>query len=130
MQPQRSSYVLRRFEASSDPDFPAALLLYVRNTPVPARTDTNEITYWVDHFLERFGNPFYVFGFYRDRELVGYAEAAYLTKPHLIVLDYLVIDEPHRRNNVFFEFVDHLKQYLESAHPDYHYAVAEVCYGP
>jgi len=47
-----------------------------------------------------------------------------------MVFDYLVIDKGSRRNNVFFEFVDHLKRYLEEAHPEYRYAVVEVCYGP
>jgi len=41
-----------------------------------------------------------------------------------------VLDAEQRRNNVFYEFVDHLKRYLETAHPEYRYAVAEVCYGP
>ena len=126
----RSSYRLKRFRNSRDPDFAAALLIYVRNTPASIRTDTNEITYWLDEFTAKFGDDFYVFGFYRGRELVGYAEAAYLKDEHLIALDYLTIDEAHRRNNVFYEFVDHLKRYLENDHPEYRYAVAEITYGP
>jgi hypothetical protein len=47
----------------------------------------------------------------------------------LFALDYIVIDESHRRNNVFYEFVDHLKRYLEEAHPEYRYGVVEVGYG-
>src|SRR5262249_34122452 len=74
--------------------------------------------------------PFYVFGFYRNRQLVGYAEAAYFREERLIALDYIVIDEAHRRNNVFYEFVDHLRRYLQDAHPEYRYAYAEVGYGP
>jgi hypothetical protein len=128
MRSQTSSYKLKRFSSSRDPDFATALLLYVRNTPLNIRTDTDEITYWLDSFLTKFGNPFYVFGFYRDRQLVGYAEAAYFQEERLIALDYIVIDEAHRRNNVFYEFVEHLKLYLEGAHPEYRYAIAEVCY--
>lgn len=126
----KSSYRLKRFLNSRDPDFAAALLVYVRNTPANVRTDTNEITYWLDEFSAKFGDDFYVFGFYRDRELVGYAEAAYLREERLIALDYLTLDEAHRRNNVFYEFVDHLKRYLENDHPEYRYAVAEITYGP
>jgi hypothetical protein len=126
----RSSYRLKRFTSSRDPDFAAALLIYIRNTPANVRTDTNEITYWLDEFSAKFGDDFYVFGFYRDRELVGYAEAAYLREERLIAFDYLTLDEAYRRNNVFYEFVDHLKRYLENEHPEYRYAVAEITYGP
>lgn len=130
MLPSGSTYKLKRFRTARDPDFAAALLLYVRNTPPPVRTDTNEITHWLENFTRQFGDPFYVFGFYRDGQLVGFAEAAYLTEEHLVVFDYLVIDELNRRNNVFFEFVDHLKRYVESEHPEYRYGVVEACYGP
>lgn len=126
----RSSYRLKRFVNSRDPDFAAALIIYVRNTPANIRTDTNEITYWLDEFSSKFGDDFYVFGFYRGRELVGYAEAAYLREERLIAFDYLTIDEAHRGNNVFYEFVDHLKRFLENDHPEYRYAVAEITYGP
>jgi hypothetical protein len=125
-----SSYNLKHFQSSRDPDFAAALLVYVRNTSAAIRTDTNEISYWLEHFTSTFGDPFYVFGFYRDKELVGFAQGAYFVDEHLVVLDYLVIDEAQRRNNVFFEFVDQLKRFLETAHPEYRYAVVEVCYGP
>ena len=127
----RSSYRLKRFLNSRDPDFAAALLIYVRNTPASIRTDTNEITYWLDEFSAQFGDDFYVFGFFRGRELVGYAEAAYLKDARLIALDYLAIEEAHRGNNVCLtEFLDQLKRYLENDHPEYRYAVAEITYGP
>lgn len=129
MAPPRASYKLKRFLSSRDPDFAAALMIYVRNTPANIRTDTNEITYWLDEYAEKFGDVFHVFGFYRDRQLVGYAEAAYFREERLIALDYITIDSAHRRNNVFFEFVDQLKQYFEDSYPEYRYAVAEVTYG-
>lgn len=124
-----ASYELKRFVSASDPQFAAALQIYVRNTPPSMRTDTNEITFWLERFTERFGSPFYVFGFYRNEILVGYAEAAYFPSQQLIMIDYLVIDAAHRGHNVFFEFVDHLRSYLERKHPEYRYAVAEVAYG-
>ena|SRR5215213_5458903 len=129
MTSSRASYRLKRFNSSLDPDFAAALMIYVRNTPSNIRTDTNEITYWLDKFSEKFGDHFHVFGFYRDRRLVGYAEAAYFHDERLIVIDYITIDSSYRRNNVFYEFVDQLKQYFEDTYPEYRYAVAEVTYG-
>ena len=104
-------------------------MLYVRNTEPAARTNTNEIAHWTDHFEAQFGTPFYVFGFYRDRELVGFAEAAFLASSNMFAFDYLILDEAHRRNNVFYEFVDHLKRYLEKRHPEYQFGVLETPYG-
>lgn len=129
MSSSRSSYMLKRFLNSHDPDFAAALLVYVRNTAPNIRTDTNEIVYWLDKFAATFNDDFYVFGFYADHQLVGYAEAAYFKEQRLIALDYITIDEAYRRNNVFYEFVDHLKRHLEEAHPEYRYGIAEVTYG-
>ncbi len=128
--PTQSTDERRRFEKALDPDFAAALLLYARNTPPSSRTDTNEIAYWLERFHEHTGDYFYVFGFYRNSELVGYAEVAYLTKVQVFALDYLVIDAAQRKNNVFYEFLDHIKHHLEAAHPEYRLGVAEVCYGP
>lgn len=126
----KSTYHLKRFHNSWDPDFAAAMLLYARNTAAAVRTDTNEIAYWTDHFEKRFGDPFYVFGFYRNRDLVGYAEAAYLRGTRIFALDYVVLDASHRRNNVFYEFIAHLQEFLERQHPEYQYAVVEVGFGP
>jgi hypothetical protein len=125
-----STYRLKRFVSSRDPGFAEALLLYVRNTPAAERTESNEIAFWLEEFGRGHDCVFYVFGFYRDEQLVGFAEVSYFFAEHLLIFDYLVIDAEHRRNNVFYEFVDHLKRYLEGAHPEYRYGVAEVCYGP
>lgn len=125
-----SSYRLKRFSSSKDPDFAAALLIYVRYTPPSIRSDSREITYWLDQFSEKFGDTFYVFGFYRNQKLVGYAQAAYFPEESLYFIEYLTIDERHRGNNVFFEMVEHVKNFLEDAHPDYRYGVTEVMNEP
>jgi len=125
-----STYRLKRFVSSHDPGFAEALLLYVRNTPAAERTESNEIAFWLEEFGRGHDCVLYVFGFYRDEQLVGFAEVSYFFAEHLLVFDYLVLDAEQRRNNVFYEFVDHLRRYLEGTHPEYRYAVAEVCYGP
>jgi hypothetical protein len=124
-----SSYMLKRFTNANDLEFSAALLLYVRNTDPNIRTDTNEISHWLDRFSKTFEDDFYVFGFYHNRQLVGYAEAAYFRQERLFALDYLVVDESARRGGVFNEFVDSLRFFLEEAHPEYRFGFAEVAYG-
>ena len=125
-----SSYKLKLFDNAHDPQFAEALLLYVRNTSPPERTETNEIAFWLEKSRQNQDWRFYVFGFYRDDLLVGFAEAGYFPEERLLVFDYLVLDAEQRRNNVFYEFVDHVKRYLEGVHPEYRYTVAEVAYGP
>lgn len=71
-----------------------------------------------------------MFGFYRNQKLVGYAQAAYFPEESLYFIEYLTIDERHRGNNVFFEMVEHVKNFLEDAHPDYRYGVTEVMNEP
>src|SRR5205085_10300358 len=129
MSSSQSSYRFKRFLNSSDPDFAAALLVYIRNTPANIRTDTNEIVYWLDNFSAKFKDNFYVFGFYRNHQLVGYAQAVYFWEERLIVLDYIAIDEGYRGNNVFYEFVDQMRHFLEDMHPEYRYGITEVIHG-
>src|ERR1043165_547635 len=120
------SYRLKRFKSSKDPDFASALLLYVRNTPPSVRAGSNEITYWVDNFSRTFDDDFYVFGFYRNRRLVGYAQAAYFRSDRVFALDYIAVDEKNRANGVFHEFVDEVREFMETEHPEYRYGVAEI----
>jgi hypothetical protein len=128
--PSTSTYRLKRFSNSNDPDFAAALMIYVRYTPPSIRSDSREITHWLDQHSDRFRETFYVFGFYRNKQLVGYAQAAYFPLEYLYFIEYLTIDEGHRRNNVFFEMVEQIRSFLEEAHPDYRYGVTEVMNEP
>lgn len=129
MTSHKTSYHLKRFTSSRDPDFIKALTLYVQNTAPSIRTNSNEITSWVDGAPPSFCGVFSTFGFYVDKLLVAYAEGAYLSKERIFVVDYATIAPGHRHNNVFFELVAQLKRYLEAAHPDYRYVLTEVAYG-
>jgi hypothetical protein len=131
MSSSTSSYRLKRFLSSKDPDFASALLIYIRYTPPSIRSDSREITYWIDHFTNSFGDLLYVFGFYRNKQLVAYAQATYFPEEYLYFIDYVTIDERYRGGeNVFFELVAHMRQYLENAHPEYRYGVTEVMNEP
>jgi hypothetical protein len=131
MSSSTSSYRLKRFLTSKDPDFPSALLIYVRYTPPSIRSDSREIAYWLDNFANSFGDSLYIFGFYRNKQLVAYAHATYFPKEYLYFIDYVTIDERYRGGeNVFFELVAHMREYLENAHPDYRYGVTEVMNEP
>jgi hypothetical protein len=123
-----TSYSLRSFQGSKDKDFVQALSIYSKYAHSSTRTDTREITYWLDNYGNEAGDKFYVTGFYVGEVLVGYAEFAYIRGDRLLIFDYLIIEKGYRKNNVFFEFVEHLRRFVEYERLEFKYAVAEVGY--
>jgi len=121
-------YSLRRLTRSDGAPFAAALDVYLDTIPPRIRTDTNEIAFWTDEYCRRFEDQLYIFAFYAADRVIGYAELAYFRDERVLVIDYLAISPSHRRNNVFFEFAEHIRRYLRAESLDIHYAVAEVAY--
>lgn len=122
----RSSYSLRQFTSSSDKDFAEALSLYMRYTPPAVRTSTNEIAYWVDNAGEYQKNKFLVLGFYCGKNIIGFSEMAYLWDSKVLVIDYLAIEPSFRKNNVFFEFIEHARSFIADLRLDVLYIVTEI----
>lgn len=124
----KSSYELRRFEDATAPDFMAALQLYRQYTPASVRTSTNEIVYWLSNYEKQGGDELFLFGFFLNDDLVGYAQLVLFTQANFLIIDYLVIDERRRSLNVFFEFFEHIKAYLLDHGYEPRFAVAEVAH--
>jgi len=122
----KSSYSLRRFSSSSDSEFINALKLYADHTPPAVRTSTNEITYWLDKAKSYYPCELFVFGFYSNKNLVGFSEMVYLPSCMTLVVDYLVIDPKFRSINVIFEFMEHVKTYSAGLGLDIRYVVTEI----
>lgn len=122
----RRVYELRRFARSTDPDFVSALQLYIRLIPGPARTQSNEIVYWLERYSQFNPDEFCVCGFYADNAVVGYAEFAYFRRERIIAFDYLLLHEAHRSHGEYFEFVRLLKQWVDQQHWEIDYITAEV----
>lgn len=125
--PQPRTYRLIRYKSPKERGYAAAIDVYVRNVAPRVKTDTREIAYWLEHFNERNTDHLYVFGFLMDGVPIGFAMAAYFGKDELFIVDYIVIEKHSRKNNTFYEFVDHITGYLEAEQPEYRYCVAEVC---
>ena len=122
----RAVYELRRFDAATDPDFNLALRLYARLIPGPLRTNSNEITYWVEHYTEFHPDEFCVFGFYCNNTIIGYAQCAYFSTQKIIAFDYLVLHEQHRSHGEYFQFLKLLKEWLYQQNWEIDYIAAEV----
>jgi hypothetical protein len=125
----KTTYELKRFKTSSSPDFAKALKLYAENIEPSYRTDTNEITYWVDNFERQFGDAFIVLGLYLNGLLIGFTELAYFKEERFVQVDYLVIEKSYRKNNAFYEFVDKIGTFLIEEAIVFDYIICEVgCY--
>jgi hypothetical protein len=122
----KSIYELKRFKSSNARDLSKALKIYSENIEPAYRTDTNEILYWIDNFNKNSDDSFYVFGFYLDDILIGFAELAYFKTEKLIVVDYLVIDIPFRGMNTFYELIHRLKVFLLEEGLAVDYVIGEV----
>jgi hypothetical protein len=122
----RAVYELRRFSRTTDPDFQSALRLYVRLIPGPARTQSNEIVYWLENYQQFKPDEFCVCGFYSNDAIIGYAQFAYFHAERIIAFDYLLLHEAHRGHGEYFQFVKLLKEWIDEQHWELDYVTAEV----
>ena len=72
-----SSFKIKRISSSGERDFINALKIYNNTIPVEIKTDTNEITYFVDLKNES-GRQMFFFCLYYNETVIGYIESAYL----------------------------------------------------
>ena len=98
----------------------------MRYTPPAVRTNTNEITYWIDNAGEYQQNKLLVLGFYCGKKIIGFSEMAYLADSKVLVIDYLAIEPGFRKNNVFFEFIEHARSFIAELRLDVRYIVTEI----
>lgn len=124
----KTTYDLKHFTNSSQPGLIAALRLYSRNIEPSLKTDTREIVHWLDHCNKKYEDPFFILGFYQDRNLIGFAEAAYFRQEHIVIVDYIVIDKPFRGNDTFYVFMQKIREFLTSQDLAVNYVVVEIGY--
>src|SRR2546421_2294428 len=99
-----AKYRLRRFKRSTDRDYKLALSIYLSNISAGSRTNSNEITYWLDNYETFFGDGFYICGFYSESELAGYTQFVFFRNRRLLFFDYLVLHENYRTHGEYFQF--------------------------
>src|SRR4029077_17162942 len=86
----QAAYTLKRLDLT-DPDFESVMHLHRRNLPVEGRGDRDELINRLESAT--CGSTFYVFGFYRKQEVVGYVGVAYLAEDNLFVFDQIFIEK-------------------------------------
>lgn len=120
-----SSFKIKRIQSSTERDFVKALKIYNDTIPVEIKTDTNEITYFVD-LKEKREREMYFFCLYYNNSVIGYIEAAYLLKTKTIVIDYIAMDKEYRINGIFYPLFSLFQQYFSDNLIDYDYILSEV----
>lgn len=113
---------------SQDPDYASALGVYVTSVSPDVRTNSNEITYWIDRTYQEFGDEFMVFSFYVDKQVVGFCQVVLFRQSRILFFDYLVLHKSHRSHGEYFQFARMLQEWIDNERFEFDYAVAEVSF--
>ncbi len=121
-----ATYALRRFTRSREPDLKTALEIYKQNIPPGSRTDTEQITYWIENYREHYPDELCVCGLYVDNMVVGMTEFAYFKAERLLAFDYLVLHPGYRNHGECYQFKKMILQWINDHGFEFDFATAEV----
>lgn len=124
----KAVYELKLIKDSRDNNLTRALSIYSQNIEPILRTDTREIIYWLDNYNKTFKDRFYLLGLNLNNKLIGFAQLVYFIEEQLVFVDYIVIDNDHRKNNTFYQFLEEIKVFLNDMNIYYMYILGEVGY--
>ncbi|HEX2839365.1 MAG TPA: hypothetical protein VHN77_14705 [Phycisphaerales bacterium] len=128
MPPVARTYRLRRFDSPRDPDFEAAIGLYITNIGPSACTDSNDIVAWLERTYREYGDELCVLGFYVNRQLIGYSQCVLFRRERVLFFDYLVLHKEYRRQGEYFQFVERLQEWVDEQQFEFDFVVAEVAF--
>ena len=81
-----NNYRIKLIMTSSDSDYANSVKIYSRVTPSDIRTNTNELTYWLDH--NSIGFKSYFFSLFLNDRNIGLAMCTYLSSVKTVVIEY------------------------------------------
>lgn len=119
-------FKIKRIEKSSDADYARALRIYNETTPHEIKTNTNEITKWLDR--KDPADPFepMFFSLYFAGALAGFAMMTYIRTQRIVVLEYVALTAQYRVNTVFFSYINLLESYLSENQYDVTFILNEI----
>lgn len=121
-----NKFVLKPITKSTDEDYIKALQIYVEETPKEIRTNSNEITHWLDKKANDKAFEMMIFVLYLDNNLVGFSQITYIKSQQIVILDYISLKPPYRVNSVFLVFLSMIQNYLISSGKQITYYIAEI----
>lgn len=119
-----SSFSIKEINNVFDKDYIKSLAIYNQSTPVCIKTNSNEITYWLSHKNEKF--QLHVFSLFIKNINVGFAMTSYLKNKHILIIDYLALDEKYKNNTVFLSFFTLIQLYFNEIKIDINYVIVEI----
>lgn len=128
MSRKSKTYSVKIFSSSSDDDYIEALDIYSSHTPLSVKTDTSDISYWIDRYNKEFEDRFFVFGLYEDESIIGFSQLVYFKQARLVMIDYMAIDEKRRANSAFYSFTDLIRCELRDLKLDINFIITEIEY--
>lgn len=119
-------FAIKRIMKASNEDYISALKIYNETTPPDIKTNTNELTYWLEQ--NRADLPFEVmlFSLYLNNKVIGLAMLTYLKKQKTIIFEYLALQPSFRLNAVSFTYISLLQNYINDCSIDVAYYVTEI----
>lgn len=121
-----NKFVLKPITKSSDEDYIKALQIYLEETPKVIRTNSNEITHWLDKKTSSKSFEMLVFALYLDNNLIGFSQIIYIPSQQIVILDYISLKAPYRVNSVFMVFLSMIQNYLLTSGKQVTYYIAEI----
>jgi hypothetical protein len=121
-------YKIKRFSKADDKDFIKALSIYSKYTPSNIKTNTNDISYWLDKYNKKFKDEFFVFGLYSNNNVIAYMQLVYFKNEKFITIDYITIDKNYRQLHMLSNFIHLVNSFFEQENYDVNFVVAEIEY--
>ena len=121
-----NKFILKPITKSSDEDYIKALQIYIKETPKEIRTNSNEITHWLDKKDRNASFEMLVFVLYLDNALIGFSQITYIKSQQIVILDYISLKAQYRVNSVFLVFLSMIQNYLISSGKQITYYIAEI----
>lgn len=119
-------FKIRRIEKSTDLDYAAALKIYNETTPFEIKTNTNEITLWMDRKEKADSFEPMFFCLYFAEQLSGFAMMTYIRSQRIVILEYVALAKEYRVNSVFYSYINLLESYLNVNQYDVAFILNEV----
>ena len=119
-------FAIKRIIKASSEEYISALKIYNETTPPDIKTNTNELTYWLEQ--NRVDLPFEVmlFSLYLNNKVIGLAMLTYIKKQKTIIFEYLALQPSFRLNAVFFTYISLLQNYINDCNIDVAYYITEI----
>lgn len=122
-----TNYSVKEIQSSSDHAFARAISIYADHMPPDLRTNTGEITHWLDHYNKTFEDHFHVLSLSVNKDVAGFCELVHLKETNIVVVDYIAIDRRYRGGlEVFFSFATLVRSFIRERYPAVSYVVVEI----